>query len=101
MHQALEAAAQAACRPSGGSMSAPRDFELMGDRISVVTFAGTVQVLHVTDGWEGGPRKVTANRFAGRETAAELRAIADYLEALPWIDDTTVRLDARGKRDAA
>lgn len=81
-------------------MSAPRDFELMGDRISVVTFEGTVQVLHVTDGWEGGPRKVTANRFAGRETGAELRAIADYLEALPWVDDSTV-VHRAGARDAA
>lgn len=82
-------------------MSGPRDFSLMGDRISVVTYEGTVQVLHVTDGSDGGPRKVTANRFAGRETVAELRAIADYLDALPWIDDTTVGRQVAGKCNAA
>jgi hypothetical protein len=30
------------------------------------------------------------NRFARRETAAELRALADVLDGLNWIDDATV-----------
>ena len=71
-------------------MSRGCDFDLMGDRVSVVTFEGTVQLLFLTDGWADGPREVVANRFASRATAAELRAIADHLEALPWADDMSV-----------
>ncbi|NBE05951.1 hypothetical protein [Paragemmobacter ruber] len=67
-----------------------RDFDLMGDRVSVVTYAGTVQVLFLTDGWPGGAREVVANRFASRATAAELRAIADHLDGLPWVDEGAV-----------
>lgn len=72
------------------AISRGRDFDLMGDRLSVVLFEGTVQVLHLSDGWPDGARKVVANRFASRATAAELRAIADHLDALPWVDDGSV-----------
>lgn len=71
-------------------MRSVTDFQLMGDRVAVGLFEGTVQLRWMVDGCDGGPVQVFATRFAGQETAAELRAIADHLEALPWIDDGTV-----------
>lgn len=59
-----------------------RDFDLHGLRVAVIEVAGTVQLLYLSEGWEGGPRKVFTNQFADTGTPAQLRQLADYLEAL-------------------
>lgn len=58
------------------------DFDLSHLRLSVITYQGTVQVLFVIDGFEGGPRKVGSNLFCDTNTADQLRAVAAHLDTL-------------------
>lgn len=64
-------------------LTSARDFDLNGLRVSVIEVLGTVQLLYLSEGWEGGARKVFTNQFADTATPAQLRAVADYLESLP------------------
>lgn len=52
---------------------------------------GAVQVILAREGWPEGARSIT-NDFAGAETAAELRALADAVE---------VAVGRQGAKDAA
>lgn len=51
---------------------------------AVMQVEGTVQMVYLAHGWPGGPLKAMSNQFAGPGTAAELRAIADYLDTINW-----------------
>lgn len=59
------------------------DFALCEMRVTVLQFEGTVQLVFLTDAWEGGPRKVMTNRFCDLDTPGQLRALADHLDSLP------------------
>ena len=54
--------------------------------VAVIEAEGTVQLVYLAQGYEGGPMvlKALSNQFAGPETAGQLRAIADHLEAVDW-----------------
>lgn len=60
-----------------------RDFDLCGLRLVVAEVEGTIQIVFLRDGWQGGPRKALANVFADRDTPMQLRALADHLDRLP------------------
>jgi hypothetical protein len=53
---------------------------LMGMVATVQEAEGAVQVILARDGWPDGARSIT-NDFAGAETPAQLRALADAVEA--------------------
>jgi hypothetical protein len=53
---------------------------LMGMVATVQEAEGAVQVILARDGWPDGCRSIT-NDFAGAETPAQLRALADAVEA--------------------
>ena len=61
-------------------------FPLGGFDIAVIDVEGTVQLVYLAHGYDGGPMvlKALSNQFAGPQTAGQLRAIADYLEAVDW-----------------
>ena len=59
-------------------------FPLVSLDMAVMQVEGTVQLVFLAPGWEGGPIKALSNQFAGPETAAQLRAVADHLAALDW-----------------
>lgn len=65
------------------TVQAAQDFDLCGLRLVVLQVEGTVQLVFLRDGWEGGPRKALANVFADSETPEQLRALADHLDRLP------------------
>lgn len=65
------------------TVQAAQDFDLCGLRLVVLQVEGTVQLVFLRDGWEGGPRKALANVFADSDTPAQLRAIAAHLDGLP------------------
>lgn len=52
--------------------------------VAVIEVEGTVQLVYLAHGWAGGPMKALANQFAGPETAAQLRALADHLDLVAW-----------------
>ena len=60
-----------------------RDFGLSDLRVIVAEVEGTVQMVFVADGWDGGPRRVLSNMFCYDTTPGQLRALADHLETLP------------------
>lgn len=64
-------------------VGAARDFDLNDLRVVVAEVEGTVQLLFLADGWNGGPRKVLSNLFCDARTPGQLRAIADHLDRLP------------------
>ena len=68
------------------TVQAAQDFDLCGLRLVVAQVEGTVQLVFLRDGWEGGPRKALANAFADSATPVQLRALADHLDTLP-LDD--------------
>jgi hypothetical protein len=53
---------------------------LMGMVATVQEAEGAVQVILARDGWPDGCRSIT-NDFAGSDTPAQLRALADAVEA--------------------
>jgi hypothetical protein len=53
---------------------------LMGMVATVQEAEGVVQVILARDGWPDGCRSIT-NDFAGADTPAQLRALADAVEA--------------------
>lgn len=59
-----------------------QDFDLCGLRVVCAEVEGTVQLVVLRDGWDGGPRKALANVFADADTPAQLRAIAGHLDGL-------------------
>lgn len=63
-------------------------FPLAAFDVAVVQVEGTVQLVYLARGWDGGPLKALSNQFAGPETAGQLRAIADHLAALDWPDQS-------------
>ncbi|MDR7125517.1 hypothetical protein [Pseudotabrizicola sp. 4114] len=60
-----------------------QDFDLCGLRLLVAQVEGTVQLVFLRDGWEGGPRKALANVFVDSATPVQLRALANHLDTLP------------------
>lgn len=60
-----------------------RDFNLSDMRVVVARIEGTVQMMFLADGWQGGPRKVLSNMFCDAATPGQLRALADHLDSLP------------------
>lgn len=64
-------------------VSVARDFDLCDLRAVVAVVEGTVQIVFLADGWEGGPRKAMANVFADSATPGQLRALADFIASLP------------------
>jgi hypothetical protein len=52
--------------------------------LAVIEVEGTVQLVYLAHGWADGPLKALANQFAGPETAAQLREIADHLDTVDW-----------------
>ena len=67
-------------------VQAAQDFDLCGLRLVVAQVEGTVQLVFLRDGWDGGPRKALANVFANAATPEQLRALARHLETLPLED---------------
>jgi hypothetical protein len=64
---------------------AARDhFPLADLEVVVLQAEGTVQLVYLAHGWEGGPLKPMANQFCGPGTAAQLRAIAGHLDCIDW-----------------
>jgi hypothetical protein len=59
-----------------------QDFPLAGLRVQVLQAEGEVQLLWFGQGAPEGEVRLMASRFAGQGTAAELRAIADYLDGV-------------------
>jgi hypothetical protein len=55
-------------------------FPLASFRVTVLEVEGTVQLVYAAEEWPGV--KTLANQFAGPETAGQLRAIADHLDAV-------------------
>lgn len=64
-------------------VTSARDFDLSDLRVVVAEVEGSVQLLFLADGWNGGPRKVLSNMFCDAATPAQLRAIAAHLDGLP------------------
>ena len=58
------------------------DFPLCNDRLTVLEFEGTVQLILYQDGWPDGPKKVIGNLFCGPDTADELERIAAHIRQL-------------------
>lgn len=58
------------------------DFPLCNDRLTVLEFEGTVQLILFQDGWPEGPRKVIGNLFCDPGTADELEQIAAHIRRL-------------------
>lgn len=65
-------------------VSARAHFPLSDLDVAVIEVEGTVQLVYLAHGWEGGPLKALSNQFAGPGTAAQLRAIADHLDLIDW-----------------
>ena len=64
------------------------DFPLCNDRLTVLEFEGTVQLILYQDGWPGGPKKVIGNLFCDPGTANELEQIAAHIRQLcPAVSD--------------
>jgi hypothetical protein len=66
-------------------------FDLAQWRVEVMQAEGAVHLRLFSDGWslaadKAGRGLTLANAFAGPETAAQLRAIADHLEGLEWTE---------------
>jgi hypothetical protein len=61
-------------------------FPLGGFDVAVIEVEGTVQLVYLAPGYDGGPivLKALSNQFAGPETSGQLRAIADHLDAIDW-----------------
>lgn len=69
------------------------DFPLCNDRLTVLQYCETVQLTLYQDGWPEGSRKVVGNLFCGPETAQELRAIADHIEALFPVENPSAQAE--------
>jgi len=68
--------------PVGSVMRRATDFPPCNDRLTVLEFEGTVQLILYQDGWPEGARKVIGNLFCDADTPNELEAIAAHIRSL-------------------
>lgn len=64
------------------------DFPVSDLVVTVGEIESTVQLIITRGGWKGGARDVLCNEFATRNTAAQLRALADHLDNISWESQT-------------
>lgn len=68
--------------PEGRMTRRATDFPLCNDKLTILEFEGTVQLILYQEGWPEGDRKVIGNLFCDAGTAAELEAVARHIRGL-------------------